>query len=46
MFMYRKEAEALVKELGGTVPAAAGAATTPAATPTATTLPVATPPTK
>jgi len=57
MFMYRKEAENLVKELGGTVPAAgapaAGApaaaapATTPAAAPTGTTtLPVATPPAK
>jgi tetratricopeptide (TPR) repeat protein len=38
MFMYRKEAEALVKELGGAVPAAAGAASG------AATLPVATPP--
>jgi tetratricopeptide (TPR) repeat protein len=46
MFMYRKEAEAMVKELGGTLPAAAGTVTTPAATPTATTLPVATPPAK
>jgi hypothetical protein len=50
MFMYRKEAEALVKELGGTVPAAgapAAGATTPAAAPTGTTtLPVATPPAK
>ncbi|HEX6962875.1 MAG TPA: tetratricopeptide repeat protein [Lacipirellula sp.] len=44
MFMYRKEAEALLKELGGTVPqpqttptstTAPGAATNPAGTPTA-----------
>jgi Tfp pilus assembly protein PilF len=46
MFMYRKEAEALLKELGGTVPqpqpqttptstTAPGAAATPASTPTA-----------
>ena len=51
MFMYRKEAEALVKELGGTLPSAAPAtapaATTPAAAPAGgTTLPVATPPAK
>lgn len=57
MFMYRKEAEALVKELGGTVPAAnpaapgspaaaAAPATPAAATAGATTLPVATPPAK
>ncbi|BBO33999.1 tetratricopeptide repeat protein [Lacipirellula parvula] len=54
MFMYRKEAEALVKELGGTLPAAgapgaatpAAGGTAPAAAPaagTGTTLPVATP---
>lgn len=57
MFMYRKEAEALVKELGGTVPAAgtpapaaaapAAAGAKPAAAPAGTqTLPVATPPAK
>ena len=57
MFMYRKEAETLVKELGGTVPAAgapapgsaapAAAAPKPAAAPAGTqTLPVATPPAK
>jgi hypothetical protein len=57
MFMYRTEAEALVKELGGTVPSA-GAPAPGAATPAAagaksvavptgtTTLPVATPPAK
>lgn len=57
MFMYRKEAEALVKELGGAVPAAgtpapgaaapAAAGAKPAAAPAGTqTLPVATPPAK
>jgi tetratricopeptide (TPR) repeat protein len=45
MFMYRKDAEALLKELGGTVPTPATTpATTPTSTPAATQGAAATPP--